>query len=103
MLNAADLAKPRLDQARDNHETYKCILQQCFEVIRACNARRIFQTTFAVPTQVVGRPHYKHAHAVFYVHAKLRQGRFDVRMLPPTNFVLFICWHHTRPTACRKK
>lgn len=103
MLSAADLARPRLDQARDNHETYRHILDLCLDAIRACNRVRIFQTSFAVPSQVAGRPPFKHEHAVEYVKAKLQRGQFVVRMLPPTRFVLLVCWQHTRPTSFSRK
>ena len=102
MLKVADLAAPRLDEAAANHETYRLILRQCYEVVGGANGRRLFQALFAVPASCSGRPVYKQAHAVSYVHAKLVRGGFLVCRLPPTFAVLLISWGHARPRELPK-
>jgi len=102
MLTAMSLADGRMEQAKVNHETYRLILQQCYKCIRECNARRVFQTQYAVPAKYIGRQQYKHHHAVAYVRAKLVKGSFGVCAVPPTKTVLLICWGHVRPSTLPK-
>ena len=99
MLTAADLNGPRLQQAKTNHETYKLLLDQCYQQIRRCNERRVFFTQYAVPNTHPGRPNFKHEHAIDYLEGKLLQGDFVVvRSLSHKN-VLTISWQHARATS----
>ena len=103
MLRASDLAAPRLSEAKENHQTYKLILNQCYEVIKSHNNRRLFQACFAVPSKVVGRPQFKHEHAISYVDAKLQRGMFAVSRVPPTRNVLLVVWGHARSATLSGK
>lgn len=90
MLKASDLAKVGMDRCKANHDTYKVILDQCYDSIKRCNNMLIYQTQYAVPDKMPGRPVYNQLHAVKYVYRKLQRGGFQVVPLLPQ--VLYISW-----------
>jgi Family of unknown function (DUF5759) len=91
LLTIAELAKPDLAAASENHETYKSLYNSCVAKIKQCHEAKCTQTTYRVPEFVFGRPLFNHMHAINYVAEKLRRGRFDVsRDMHPG--VLLIDW-----------
>lgn len=99
LLTTTDMAKPRLERARQNRETYKLILARCYQAMEGANERRLFFVRFMVPGHVMGRPAFDPSHAVFYVCGKLHKGGFLVRHVPPTGQLLHVEWAHARPSA----
>lgn len=97
MLKVAELAEPALARSRVNHETYRLILQQCYQAIQGSNNRNIYFARFVVPSSMPGRPAFEPRHATAYVLTKLLKGGFRACVLPPTAQLLHVQWDHARP------
>jgi hypothetical protein len=90
MLTVDDLDRQRADVHRVNHETYKGLLAQVQDHIRARAANGIKELVWQVPPLVLGRPVYKVDHAARYVSDKLRIGGFVVQVVTPSSEVSFL-------------
>jgi hypothetical protein len=100
MLSVDDLCKPLIQRSKVNHETYKLIYNECIEHIKRKHEVGCTITLYDVPSFVLTRPIYTHAHAIRYVTEKLRKGKFDVT---PDGSVLHIDWEDRLKEAYRKR
>lgn len=103
VLTVADLRGRREAQASVNHETYKLLLRQVQDRIRARAAADARDMAWQVPPLVPGRPVYRGSHAARYVSEKLRRGGFGVLVAEPVPgaHVLYVTWDPTPPRASR--
>jgi len=101
MLRVSDLTGKELDRARQNHETYKELYDNCVKHIRRRNEMGQTTTRYHVPGFVVGRPLFNHAHAVRYIREKLERGKFDVETVGTGE--IMIDWTTQKRHVIRKK
>lgn len=94
MLTVSELQQQRQARARVNHETYKQLLRQVQDRLRARAANNATDLLWQVPPLVPGRPVYKASHAARYVRDKLRLGGFEVTVTQVSADVqvLYITW-----------
>jgi hypothetical protein len=99
-LTVADLQRDREARARVNHETYKQLLRQVQDRIRARSQNKATAIAWQVPPFVPGRPVYTVSHASRYVSEKLRRGGFEVSVAAPQADVhmLFVSWSARAPS-----
>lgn len=93
-LTVDDLQAMRHARASVNHETYKMMLRQLYDRVRARAANKFTDLTFQVPPLVPGRPLYTVSHASRYLSEKMRLGGFDVVVDAPHPDVhtLYVSW-----------
>ena len=93
-LTVGDLQAMRHARASVNHETYKMMLRQLHERVRARAANKFTDLAFQVPPLVPGRPLYTVAHASRYLSEKMRRGGFDVTVDAPHPDVhtVYVSW-----------
>lgn len=82
-LTVRELADMRHRRANVNHETYKMMLRQLYDRVRARAANKFTDLSFQVPLLVPGRPLYTVSHASRYLAEKMRRGGFDVAVDAP--------------------
>ena len=99
MLTVDELDRHRADVHRVNHDTYKGLLSQVHDRIRARAANGVNELVWQVPPLVLGRPVFKVEHAARYVRDKLRIGGFAVHVIPMSSdvYLLYISW--SRPSS----
>ncbi len=93
-LTVHDLHAMRHARASVNHETYKMMLRQLYDRVRARAANKFTDLVFQVPPLVPGRPLYTVSHASRYLSEKMRRGGFDVSVDAPHPDVhtLYVSW-----------
>lgn len=98
-LTVAELQTQREARASVNHETYKQLLGQVQDRIRARAQNDFRDFMWQVPPLVPGRPLYTVSHAARYVSEKLRRGGFEVTVAAPGQdvHVLYITWTRAPP------
>jgi len=101
MLRVSDLTDKELNRARQNHQTYKDLYNQCTEHIKRRNEMGQSMTRYHVPGFVVGRPLFNHQHAVRYITEKLERGKFHVEKRGTAELV--IDWTNQKRDVIRKK
>lgn len=104
-LTVRDLADMRHARANVNHETYKMLLRQLHDRVRARAANKFTDLAFQVPPLVPGRPLYAVSHASRYLAEKMRRGGFDVAVDAPHPDVhtLHVSWARgVRASAAQK-
>lgn len=99
-LTVDDLRGMREARAAVNHETYKMLLRQVHDRVRARAANRLTHMSFQVPPLVPGRPLFTTSHAARYIADKLRIGGFDVHVSSPHSDVHIV--HATWETKTPK-
>lgn len=103
MLTVQDLQEQRHAKARVNHETYKQLLRQVQNRVRARAENKFTDLVWPVPPFVPGRPVYAPSHAARYVSEKLRRGGFEVSVASSEDVhVLYVSWS-LQPTKKKKK
>lgn len=96
LLTVHDLQTQRQARALVNHETYKGLLAQAQDRIRARALNDCKDLLWQVPPLVPGRPLYKTSHAARYVAEKLRVGGFSVEVASSKDVhVLYVSWNQT--------
>lgn len=106
-LTVAELRARREAGAAVNHETYKGLLAQAEDRVRAREAGGFSDLLWQVPPMVPGRPVYAVSHAARYVGEKLRRGGFavaDVASPDDKNVhVLYVTWNTRKPVKAADK
>lgn len=103
MLTVQDLQDQRHAKARVNHETYKQLLRQVQNRVRARAENKFADLVWPVPPFVPGRPVYAPSHAARYVSEKLRRGGFEVSVASSEDVhVLYVSWS-LQPKKKKKK
>lgn len=77
-LSVKELDRKDRERAEINHQTYKHIYELCTNQVRRQHSTGNTCTIFTVPTFVVGRTPFTHAHAIGYIVTKLERGGFRV-------------------------
>jgi hypothetical protein len=79
LLTVQDVLQERVRRARTNHDSYRLVYARAVERIgRAAEMQGITSVAVEVPAFLLGRPPYKHDHAVRYTMHKLKRGGFAV-------------------------
>jgi hypothetical protein len=79
LLTVQDVLQERVRRARTNHDSYRLVYARAVERIgRAAEMQGITSVAVEVPAFLLGRPPYKHEHAVRYTIHKLKRGGFAV-------------------------
>lgn len=98
-LTVHDLHSQREARAAVNHETYKMLLGQVYDRVRARAANRVTHMSYQVPPLVPGRPLFATSHAARYIADKLRLGGFEVEVssLHPDVHIVHARWDARKP------
>jgi hypothetical protein len=104
-LRVGDLYGAQEARMAVNHETYKQLLRQVQDRIRARAAGEGRDLLWQVPPMVPGRPLFTTAHAANYVAEKLRRRGFsvDVAALAENAILVYVTWGTPTRTAARAR
>lgn len=103
MLTVRELQEQRHAKARVNHDTYKLLLRQVQDRLRARAENKCTDMVWSVPPFVPGRPVYTTRHAARYVSEKLRRGGFDVSVASSEDVhILYVTWSFRPDTAATR-
>lgn len=91
-LSVKELEAKSLEKAKVNHATYKHIYEMCANQIRRQHGTGNECTVYTVPSFIIGRTPYTHAHAIRYTVEKLERGGFRVTQADDLPGVLAIEW-----------